>query len=368
MCGIITAIQLNNHKSFDPIDRVLSGFENQRERGVDGFGYVAITDGVLIYDRFKTEEKMKEGLKNLREKKPKMLFFHHRKPTSSSAPVTAQACHPIMIEDDSLKHSYFLLHNGYIVNNGTCKKRHEKGGYKYSTEIESYYSDPEKPHLTHVDSEALGYEMAKFVEGESIFIQADGAMSVFLLQTDKETKQPKNLYFFRNSKRPMKFFRNQAGIFMASKGKGEDLPEEVFYILDLKTFELSSEELDYSLTYGYCLKNQEKEEEKDNDDTYEIDTDNLFNEEEEPPKNLSVARNVPVDELYNKDLYEYSRGSSEYWTGKRLEELYQIKVEIKTDLKEARDVGDTGTKEICKLELVEIETKIEKLENTLSSQ
>ena len=233
MCGIISSIT-KNPKKVNIVDKVLKQFEAQKDRGLQGFGFVAVDDKKLTFVRTTTEKEIKEELAKLQD--CSLLMFHHRIPTSS--PNKAKANHPIKIENDKLfKYNYYLVHNGHIWNDDELKTQHEALGYKYSSIVNSsLYGDKVYSNKVFTDTEALGVEMALMIEGHKKTMDATGGIACFLLQTTK-TNKPLNLFYFRNSN-PIKFYHNQSGIFLSSEGKGRELPEDVMFCYNIQEHKL----------------------------------------------------------------------------------------------------------------------------------
>ena len=233
MCGIIGSIAID--KKFNNTGRVLEQFDYQRNRGLLGFGLVAVdmASKRLEYTTSKREHEIRTKLEEFGESD--FLLFHHRIPTST--PNHVDANHPIKIENwDKLDFKYFLVHNGHITNTDELRKEHEKDGWKYTTDVKfSWSSSANLVYTNHTDSESLGIELAKIIEGKEKEYKPLGGVACLMLQVDKNNR-PVNFYHFRNASNPLNYFTNQSGMFFSSEGKGEKTKEGVLYKIDLSSF------------------------------------------------------------------------------------------------------------------------------------
>ncbi len=233
MCGIIAS--LTKEPSLDNMLRVKFQYKEQDHRGQNGFGFVAIQDHKVIYARATNEKEILEELDKLGE--TTLIMFHHRIPTCNMNAVKTN--HPIFVASKkNLDHKYFIIHNGMIQNTVNLRKEHEAEGFKYRTDLSWKYSQVAHIYNDHTDTESLGIEMAKFIDGETSRIKARGNVACFILQMDYEN-HPIAFYFFRESN-PVNWYRNQKGMFMASEAKGQELPKDRLFRLDLKDWTLSS--------------------------------------------------------------------------------------------------------------------------------
>lgn len=237
MCGIITSISFNKEK-FNNIQRVLQQFKSQRFRGTNGFGFISVNKDKkkVVFYRSKDEDNIKERLLENDVTDSDILMFHHRIPTSS--PNTPLSNHPIPINSKGLDFKYFLIHNGNVSNCSDLKEEHEKLDIHYNTEIEVKDRWEDTISKQYNDSESLGIELALLVERKKETLDVRGDIACFLLQMTRDNK-PLNLIFFRNGN-PINFYRNQAGIFFSSEGKGEKLKRNKLFILNLSNYKLTS--------------------------------------------------------------------------------------------------------------------------------
>lgn len=230
MCGIITSV--TKVPSLDNVKKIKAQYEEQKNRGTEGFGFVAVKNGQVIWIRSKKEKDIMTQLDTLGE--TSLIMFHHRVPTCNYN--TPKANHPFYITSKkNLRGKYFIVHNGHIDNHQSLRDEHEKEGYKYKSEV-SWGFGGDTTYSAHTDSEALGIEMAKFIEGRQSRIKARGRAAIFMLELDHKDN-PTKFYYFRETN-PISWYRNQKSMFFASEAKGIELPEKKLYCLDLSTWEV----------------------------------------------------------------------------------------------------------------------------------
>ena len=235
MCGIIAGINLDGKQNLPKL--VEEQFNKQALRGRRGFGYVAVFDNEVIHAKSTTEEKIIASLRTLDN--PKAILFHHRIPTSSSNSVPSN--HPILVKNKKvLENRYFLIHNGHISNYSTLEDEHNKEGFNYSTKNEFTYAYGQDKGLYYdvTDSEALGVELAKFIEGKTKYVNCWGALAFIMLQIDKDNK-PVAVYYGRNVSNPLKFYQDGKLFFLASEAKGLSIPSHKLFRYDLNTLQYS---------------------------------------------------------------------------------------------------------------------------------
>jgi predicted glutamine amidotransferase len=107
MCGIIGLIQRD--KEFILSDRLIkvirNGFEINRHRGTDSYGFYGVTKNKdIVYYKDLNVENVIEELKKFRNKKFKLVFLHHRKASIGS--ISKELAHPIKFEN------ILTIHNG----------------------------------------------------------------------------------------------------------------------------------------------------------------------------------------------------------------------------------------------------------------
>lgn len=220
MCGIIYV----KRKDGRPASKsVLKRYYKQRDRGTDGFGYVAIQDNkVVSYVRSPIEH---EIVAALRKETATEILFHHRYPTS--VPNVEEGAHPLFVSHEDagkLQHQYFVVHNGVIRNDADLKKEHEKMGFKYRTEIFRKFVTV----LGHEfdiesewnDSEALAIETAMALDSKKDVIDAKGVAAVVALQLQDD--EVVGRFAYRNGN-PLNYYSNDVLTILSSEGGGKEL-------------------------------------------------------------------------------------------------------------------------------------------------
>ncbi len=233
MCGIVYG------KRFDGISAkalIEKRYRDQKDRGNEGFGFVALEGGKVSHYARKQYEG--EIMAELEAKQSSEVLFHHRFPTS--APNFAETAHPIKISNESLKYDYYFVHNGIVFNDEALKKEHEAKGFKYSTEICQKWK-----HGANIiewstqwnDSEALGIEVALAIESGADKISVRGSIAFICLQVKKNNSKAVKLFFGRNESNPLKF-EHQKGQFMclSSEGYGNNIEVDTLYAFDYETY------------------------------------------------------------------------------------------------------------------------------------
>lgn len=213
MCGIICAI--NTGTNTIPVnDAVLLQFEDQKERGMNGFGIIKIKDeGTYKIDR------ATEGYKfmwDIHADPVRKMIIHHRTPTSSDNRINQT--HPIVVDNGSLKYKYYVVHNGIIQNDDEMKKEHESLGFIYSTQEGTKFND----------SECVAIEVARFIEKQIDKIGARGSATFVCIQIDKKTDKVIKLFFGRNTN-PLKMAKTRGKLFLSSTGQGNDIEADTLY-------------------------------------------------------------------------------------------------------------------------------------------
>lgn len=218
MCGIVYVKRKDNRPAYKS---VLKRYRNQKGRGTEGFGYVAIHNGAVVsYKRSATE---KEIIKAIEKETAEEILFHHRMPTST--PNVEEAAHPILVESNYLKHQFFVAHNGVIRNDDELKAQHNQLGIKYSTElINGFISAQTKKYyrlegpVEFNDSESLAVEVALAIEEKKDKIDTEGSAAVMGIETDHD--RVINRFFFRNTGNPLYFHEDDMMVTVLSTGSG----------------------------------------------------------------------------------------------------------------------------------------------------
>ena len=202
--------------------------QDQLSRGTEGFGAIFIDNKF----KFKVERAVQETkiLVDNYFNPCKMMILHHRTPSSSDNKINQT--HPIVVEHESLKYNYLLIHNGIIKNGDELKEKHEKEGFKYTTD------DKEDDKFN--DSECIAIEIAKFIEEKTKEIEAIGSCAFIALKYDKKTKTALKVYYGRNTN-PLKLAKSRNFLYLSSDGKGDDIKPDTLYNFDLKNFNITKQ-------------------------------------------------------------------------------------------------------------------------------
>lgn len=239
MCGIIMVLRGDNK----PAKKMIAKrYQEQKSRGRDGFGYIAIEDGYV--KKVNRAENEKDILEQLSKETSQDIIFHHRYPTST--PNYLEATHPIVVKNKQLKHNYYVIKNGVMNNEYELKEKHNKMGFDYTTEytekqiIEFPKIKYETETTSFNDSEAFAIELALYLDGKQDAIESDGGLSFIALKTNKHNRVLEVL-FGRNGGRPLVLEEAGNGDIMVikSQGHGKSLTENVLNRINYKTFEHS---------------------------------------------------------------------------------------------------------------------------------
>lgn len=251
MCGIVYSMSFIGK----PVNKTIKKrYLAQRSRGTSGFGfYVPESDRLTHNPR---EGRIMSLLR--RNKKASEILFHHRMPTST--PNVRNACHPFSTKD-YFKHNYVVVHNGVLWNDSELKAAHNRLGIDYVSEQED---------SSFNDSEALTYDLARYIEGEVDSITARGSIAFIVIQRDKKGRR-KALYFGRNTGNPLIMKRTIKSLTLSSEGDGVLIDPDVMYRFDYKTREVTREKCVFPTSgfssyeyrkdgYPYYLDNDDDEE------------------------------------------------------------------------------------------------------------
>lgn len=195
----------------------------QRHRGTDGFGFYLPEENRLTHN-------VREGriLSLLRRSNASEVLFHHRYPSSTKN--VRNSCHPFSTRD-WFKHNYVGVHNGVIWNDEELKKEQEQLGIQYVSEgADGSFND----------SEALIYDIARYIEGQVDYLTAEGTIAFIMVQRDTKGN-PRNLYFGRNAGNPLMMLKRKNSLTLSSEGKGTPIEVNRLYKYNYKSGEISSE-------------------------------------------------------------------------------------------------------------------------------
>lgn len=240
MCGIIWQKNLNN-KSVK--NAILKQFEKQRTRGVQGFGFILLDSGQAIQTWYQSqyEHEMRQQIKHATV--PEILF-HHRFPTST--PNLCEATHPILVDNASLQHRYYVVHNGIIGNAKTLHDKYVKDGFVFTTEIVTQYKAKRNGKIYNLsgedkfnDSESLAIDLSLSIEKESTKLESTGSIAFIAIQVDKITNKALKLFFGRNFQNPLWINKSNNHVTLASEGDGEMVEAHKLHCYEYATGEIA---------------------------------------------------------------------------------------------------------------------------------
>lgn len=181
------------------------------------------------------EGRIKSLLKRSKGKNHEVLF-HHRLSTSTAD--VPNACHPFSTKN-YFENNYVGVHNGMIWNDNILEKQHEALGIEYVSRQKTGEFN---------DSEALIYDIARYLEGEVTELTAEGSIAFIVVKRNKDGK-PVTLFFGRNTGNPLKMKRTENSLTISSEGAGEDCKPNTLYSYDYDTGELDERYM-YIPTYS----------------------------------------------------------------------------------------------------------------------
>lgn len=215
MCGIVYSKSLIGR----PVNKtIMKKYQDQRHRGTDGFGFYSPETNRLTHHP-------KEGriMKLLRRnKKATEVLFHHRMPTSTIN--VRNACHPFSTKE-YFKYNYVVVHNGVLYNERSLKAEHERRGIDYVSEQEDGSFN---------DSEALAYDIARYLEGEVPNLKAQGSIAFIAIKREHNGK-PLATYFGRNTGNPLIMQHDEESLTLSSEGSGTVIDPDTLYCFNHET-------------------------------------------------------------------------------------------------------------------------------------
>ena len=168
------------------------------------------------------------------------VLFHHRFSTSTAD--VPNACHPFSTKE-FFKNNYVGVHNGVIRNQSELEKQQEKLGIQYvSRQANGDFND----------SEALIYDIARYLEGQVEELTAEGSIAFIIVKRNKDGKATQ-LFFGRNHGNPLKMKMTKHSLTLSSQGEGKDVEANQLYSYDYETGEIKKRFLyipSYSSSYG----------------------------------------------------------------------------------------------------------------------
>ena len=179
-----------------------------------------------------------------------MIIAHHRQPTSSDNKINQT--HPIFISNKMLNFDYYFIHNGVLSNDGELKEKHYKMGFKYSTEYakEGYYQGSPTT-VKFNDSEALGVEIALFIEEKQTVVDTNNTAAFMALQVNKKTHKAEKVFFGRSGGGScLNLAKIKGNIKISSEGEGEEVLAETLWSFDPKDakMKLTSRAMEFKQT------------------------------------------------------------------------------------------------------------------------
>jgi len=243
MCGIIGAINIDSTLG-NVNEDIINQFQDQKTRGVEGFGAVIIKkDKTIQVKRATTETKLLVDLL-LEQNQSEMIIMHHRTPTST--PNKIGQTHPIETDNGSLKYKYLTIHNGVIHNDDSLKSEHEKLGFQYTTEMEKTgYNNLVETVFN--DSEAVSIEIARFIENQVQKLKVEGSIAFITLQISKKTNKVRQIFFGRNDRSPLKLSKNNKKIRLSSEGQGDEVKSNMLYSFNLEDFKINKKSIIFEM-------------------------------------------------------------------------------------------------------------------------
>lgn len=260
MCGLLYARRGDNRSV---VKSLIKRYETQKLRGTQGFGYIVIRNGVVAdIKRAKYEYFIKEFLKA--ENGADEILFHHRFPTSTEN--IEEMTHPIVVKNEKLKHNYYVIHNGVLINEHVLKRGFEDMGFKYTTDIKKTTTIEVQGKIIKEetiegfnDSESFAIDLALFLDGAKDKLASSGSISFICLQTDKQDNVLA-IHYGRNAGNPLVIEDNNDLFIIKSSGYGKSIDENKLFTIDYKTGKTTVREVDIGIkpppikpqTIGFC--------------------------------------------------------------------------------------------------------------------
>jgi len=221
MCGIIYAKNLVDNNPVNNLVKIL--YQNQKERGQQGFGFVGLNNEQISTYRATDEKGI---IKYLNEYHYDEIIFHHRLPTSTEN--TLKSTHPFVVEIADKK--YYFMHNGIIQNADKLKEKHSKKGIVYASL--ALEQSEGKEWASFNDSEALAWEFCLWLLNKKKKIEAEGSVAFVCLETNKKTHRALKLYFYRNDGAPLKIYKDKTLFLLSSEGSYAEAKKNWLYFWD----------------------------------------------------------------------------------------------------------------------------------------
>ena len=293
MCGIVYS---RNFRGTDVNGTVLKRFEAQRSRGTTSFGFYDTE-----HNQITTAIEEKDIKRLLKRREHGDVLFHHR--FSTSTPDVRNACHPFSTKN-YFNNQYIGVHNGVISNPAVLENQHKERGIKYvSRQADNKFND----------SEALIYDIARYLEGEVDTLTASGTIA-FIITRRNAWGKATGIFFGRNSGNPLKMKKTEYSLTISSEGEGEDVPIDKLHYFDFETKQIIITDLVIPRGYSYS---------KNHYGTYNWDKEySTYRKQAEPTISTKIRKrtNKSSDEIaieilkeYNYDYIEAANRAYEEW-------------------------------------------------------
>lgn len=249
MCGLMF---VRSHDGVLVKNRVLKRYQQQKARGTEGFGFVALNGGKVVgYKRRANEAEIIADIEKVRAAE---MLFHHRHPTSTAN--VPEAAHPIKIDRPELSSVFYVAHNGVIGNAAILQAQHEVEGWVYQTGVTeqvTYKAGRQKYQGYEItsfnDSEALAIDLVKVLAGIDTEMKSTGSIAFICLETDRK-KKALRLYYGRNHN-PLLIEQNKNFFCLRSEGGGQAIKAHTLYCYDYSTGETTETDFDVGAVYKW---------------------------------------------------------------------------------------------------------------------
>lgn len=167
------------------------------------------------------ESRIKTLLKRTKGENREVLF-HHRFSTSTAD--VPNACHPFSTKS-VFTNQYIGVHNGVLMNENELEAQHIERGITYVSKQNTGEFN---------DSEALIYDIARYLEGEVSELTAKGSIAFVIIKRNPDGKAT-NVFFGRNSGNPLVMKKTKSSLTLSSQGEGESIKTNTLYSYDYDT-------------------------------------------------------------------------------------------------------------------------------------
>jgi len=304
MCGLIHVRSLDGKRASK---RAWKRYLEQRTRGSDGFGYIAIQDGkVVAYERMQYEEELHKMLK---KETAEEILLHHRLPTSTAN--IPEANHPIYISSKQFQYAYYIMHNGVISNADELYEKHKEQGFKYRTVLNHYIKTQNNriyKGLTEFnDSEALAYELIQAIENEKE-IETKGSVAFIILAVKKRGGKVVALHYGHNDRNPLKIEDRKELLSIRSEGGDKEVTTDTLFTLDYETNTFAQRDMQIGNIYKWNHIEYNKDAKKlgfptEYEKPAEVE-DDILTAEKEMLEEKAIALNLEIDFALDRNMTE----------------------------------------------------------------